>query len=84
MEEVLIRRGSTYYLESYGGEEWGDRTMIEAMSNPHELAPKMDRPSKVCVVSEAEKNSPAWVTYETKRSWKGNPLQTLLVRGGFV
>jgi hypothetical protein len=55
--------------------------MIEAMSNPHELASKMDRPSKVCVVSEAEKNPPAWVVDEMKRVWKGNPLQTLLIRG---
>jgi hypothetical protein len=37
------------------------------MSNPHELVPQMDRPSKVCVVSEAEKDSPAWVVDEMKR-----------------
>ena len=61
-----------------------DRRYIEAMSNPHELASKMDRPSKVWVVSEAENYPPAWVVDEMKRVWKGNPLQTLLIRGGFV
>jgi hypothetical protein len=53
------------------------------MSNPHELVSKMDRPSKVCVVSEAEKNPPAWVVDEMKRVWKSNPLQTPSYGGVF-
>jgi len=41
----------------------------------------MDRPSKVCVVSEAEElSSELQVVYEMKRLWKGNPLQTLLIQ----
>src|SRR5664279_719120 len=48
--------------------------MIEAMSNPHELASKMDRPSKVCVVSEAEEGSSSLGCGRNETCMEGQPI----------
>ena len=48
--------------------------MIEAMSNPHELASKMDRPSKVCVVSEAEEGSSSLGYLRDETRMEGQPI----------
>jgi len=60
-----------------------DHSGVKAMKFVHQLVYEMDRPPKVCIVSEAEGLLPAWVTYETKRLWKGNPTQTLLIKRRF-
>jgi len=39
---------------------------------------------KFVVDQKRKKVLPAWVVDEMKRVWKGNPLQTLLIWGGFV
>ena len=58
---------------------------IKAMRSPHQLVHKMDRPFKVCVVSEAEElSSELQVVYEMKRLWKGNPLQTYVREINFI
>jgi hypothetical protein len=57
-----------------------DHSRVKAVKFIHQLVFEMDRPLKVCIVSEAEVLLPAWVSYETKRLWEGNPTQTLLIQ----
>lgn len=55
------------------------------MSNPHELVPKMDRPSKVCVVSEAEEDSSSLGCRRNETRMEGQPMtNSPHTRGGFV
>lgn len=44
------------------------------MSNPHELVRKMDRPSKVCVVSEAEEGSSSLGCGRNETCMEGQPI----------
>src|SRR5664280_876064 len=44
------------------------------MSNPHELVRKMDRPSKVCVVSEAEEGSSSLGCGRNETLMEGQPI----------
>jgi transposase len=44
------------------------------MSNPHELVPEMDRPSKVCVVSEAEEGSSSLGCERNETLMEGQPI----------
>lgn len=44
------------------------------MSNPHELVRKMDRPSKVCVVSEAEEGSSRLGCGRNETCMEGQPI----------
>jgi hypothetical protein len=55
------------------------------MSNPHELVPEMDRPSKVCVVSEAEEGSSSLGCGRNETLMEGQPIaNSPHTQGGFV
>jgi len=44
------------------------------MSNPHELVPEMDRPSEICVVSEAEEGSSSLGCGRNETPMEGQPI----------
>jgi len=55
------------------------------MSNPHELVPEMDRPSKVCGGSEAEEGSSSLGCGRNETRMEGQPIaNSPHTQGGFV